>query len=242
MRTLTKGYAMLSFKNVTRRFGTNTAVDSVGLDIPNGQMVGIMGGSGTGKSTLVKVLNGSLKHDAGSIYINGHNLLTEKKELEGMIGYIPQDDLLIEELTVFQNLYFNAKLCLDGYSEEALTERVNMILTDLDLFEVRELKVGSPLHKLISGGQRKRLNIALEIIREPYILFVDEPTSGLSSTDSENVMMLLKELAMKGKLVVVNIHQPSSDLFKLFDQLEEQPCQYTGPGDSKFRCAQYLFG
>jgi energy-coupling factor transporter ATP-binding protein EcfA2 len=94
-----------------------------------------------------------------------------------------------------------------------------MILTDLDLFEVRELKVGSPLHKLISGGQRKRLNIALEIIREPYILFVDEPTSGLSSTDSENVMLLLKELAMKGKLVVVNIHQPSSDLFKLFDKL-----------------------
>ena len=185
----------------------------------SGQLVGIMGGSGTGKSTLVKVLNGSLKHDAGSIYINGHNLLTEKKELEGMIGYIPQDDLLIEELTVFQNLYFNAKLCLDGYSEEELTERVNMILTELDLFEVKYLKVGSPLHKFVSGGQRKRLNIALELIREPYILFVDEPTSGLSSTDSENVMMLLKELAMKGKLVLVNIHQPSSDLFKLFDQL-----------------------
>jgi ABC-type multidrug transport system ATPase subunit len=185
----------------------------------SGQLVGIMGGSGTGKSTLIKVLNGSLKHDAGSIYINGHNLLAEKKELKGMIGYIPQDDLLIEELTVFQNLYFNAKLCLDGYGDEELSERVNLILTHLDLYEVRDLKVGSPLHKFISGGQRKRLNIALELIREPYILFVDEPTSGLSSTDSENVMMLLKELAMKGKLVVVNIHQPSSDLFKLFDQL-----------------------
>jgi ABC-type multidrug transport system ATPase subunit len=185
----------------------------------SGQLVGIMGGSGTGKSTLVKVLNGSLKHDAGSIYINGHNLLTEKKELKGMIGYIPQDDLLIDELSVFRNLWFNARLCLDGYSEEELMERVNIILTELDLFEVKDLKVGSPLHNFISGGQRKRLNIALELIREPYILFVDEPTSGLSSTDSENVMMLLKELAMKGKLVVVNIHQPSSDLFKLFDHL-----------------------
>ncbi len=185
----------------------------------SGQLAGIMGGSGTGKSTLLKVLNGSLKQDAGSIYINGHELSAKKKELEGMIGYIPQDDLLIEELTVYQNLYFNARLCLDGYPESALSGKVDMILTELDLFEARDLKVGSPLHKFISGGQRKRLNIALELIREPYILFVDEPTSGLSSTDSENVMMLLKEQAMKGKLVVVNIHQPSSDLFKLLDQL-----------------------
>ena len=207
-------------RNIAFHFRNSTnGIHNFSFQGRSGQLVGIMGGSGTGKSTLVKVLNGSLKQDAGSIYINGHNLSTEKKELEGMIGYIPQDDLLIEELTVYQNLYFNAKLCLDGYSEPALSDRVSMILTELDLFEVKDLKVGSPLHKFISGGQRKRLNIALELIREPYILFVDEPTSGLSSTDSENVMMLLKELAMKGKLVVVNIHQPSSDLFKLLDQL-----------------------
>jgi ABC-type multidrug transport system ATPase subunit len=207
-------------RNIKFHFkNSNNGIHNFSFQGKSGQLAGIMGGSGTGKSTLVKVLNGSLKQDAGSVYINGHNLSTEKKELEGMIGYIPQEDLLIEELTVYQNLYFNAKLCLDGYSESALSDRVNMILTELDLFEVKDLKVGSPLHKFISGGQRKRLNIALELIREPYILFVDEPTSGLSSTDSENVMMLLKELAMKGKLVVVNIHQPSSDLFKLLDQL-----------------------
>ena len=81
------------------------------------------------------------------------------------------------------------------------------------------MKVGSPLKKLISGGQRKRLNIALELIREPSILFVDEPTSGLSSTDSEKVMLLLKHQARQGKLIIVNIHQPSSSIFKLFDKL-----------------------
>ncbi len=185
----------------------------------SGQLVGIMGGSGTGKSTLLKVLNGTLKLDSGDIYINGHSLHGKKKLLEGMIGFIPQDDLLLEELTVYQNLYFNARLCLDGLPGEQLQETVKTVLTDLDLYDARELKVGSPLNKFISGGQRKRLNIALELIREPYVLFVDEPTSGLSSTDSENVMLLLKEQAMKGKLVVVNIHQPSSNLFKLFDHL-----------------------
>ena len=185
----------------------------------SGQLVGIMGGSGTGKSTLLKVLNGSLKLDSGTIFINGHNLHSEKQDLEGLIGYIPQDDLLIEDLTVYQNLYFNARLCLDDATELELKETVGRVLTELDLFEVRDLKVGTPLHKFISGGQRKRLNIALELIREPYVLFVDEPTSGLSSTDSENVMLLLKEQALKGRLVVVNIHQPSSDLFKLFDHL-----------------------
>lgn len=185
----------------------------------SGQLIGIMGGSGTGKSTLLKVLNGSLLPDNGSIFINGHNLHKGIEGMEGIIGYIPQDDLLIEDLTVFNNLYFNAKLCLDNLEETAVRQKVDDLLTDLDLFEVKDLKVGSPLNKYVSGGQRKRLNIALELIREPHILFVDEPTSGLSSTDSENVMYLLKEQAVKGKLVMVNIHQPSSDLFKMFDRL-----------------------
>ncbi len=184
-----------------------------------GQLVGVIGGSGAGKSTLLKVLNGSLELDHGDIFINGHHLIHDAEEVEGMIGYIPQDDLLIEELTVYQNLWFNAKLCLDGHSQEEIKEAVTNLLNELDLFEARNLKVGSPLNKFISGGQRKRLNIALELIREPQILFVDEPTSGLSSTDSENVIALLKEQAMSGRLVLANIHQPSSDLFKQFDHL-----------------------
>lgn len=185
----------------------------------SGQLVGIMGGSGAGKSTLLKVLNGGLKPQSGGIYINGLNMYKRSKELDGMIGYIPQDDLLLEELTVQQNLLFNAKLCLDGHSSEEIDDAVSKLLKELDLFDAKSLKVGSPLNKYISGGQRKRLNIALELIREPQILFVDEPTSGLSSTDSEHVITLLKEQTLKGKLVVSTIHQPSSDLFKQFDHL-----------------------
>ena len=186
----------------------------------SGELVGIMGASGSGKSTLLNVLNGSYKPAAGYVKINGVNIHTEKDKISGLIGYVSQDDLLIEELSVYQNLYYNAKLCFDNYSEEEIEITVNHMLDSLGLYDIREMVVGSPLNKKISGGQRKRLNIALELIREPAILFLDEPTSGLSSRDSENIMDLLKELALlKGKLIFVVIHQPSSDIFKMFDKL-----------------------
>lgn len=185
----------------------------------SGHLVGIMGASGAGKSTLLNVLNGSEKPSLGKICINGIDIHNQKEQIEGQIGFVSQDDLLIEELTVYQNLYFNAKLCFDNYNAQQLNEAVNKMLMSLGLFEIKDMKVGSPLNKKISGGQRKRLNIALELIREPAILFLDEPTSGLSSRDSENILDLLKELTLKGKLVFVVIHQPSSDIFKMFDKL-----------------------
>lgn len=184
-----------------------------------GKLIGLMGASGAGKTTLLNVLTGLNVPTSGEILINGINLHKEKDKLEGIIGYIPQDDLLIEELTVFQNLYYNAKLCFNDKSEEEIVELVHKTLTNLGLFDRKDLKVGSPMNKMISGGQRKRLNIALELIREPSILLVDEPTSGLSSRDSENVMDLLRELALKGKLIFVVIHQPSSDIYKMFDNM-----------------------
>jgi ABC-type multidrug transport system ATPase subunit len=91
---------------------------------------------------------------------------------------VSQDDLLIEELTVYENLYYNAKLCFADFNEEQLHKRVMEVLENLALTSAKDLRVGNPLDKTISGGQRKRLNIALELIREPAILFLDEPTSG----------------------------------------------------------------
>jgi len=185
----------------------------------SGKLIGVMGGSGAGKSTFLNVLNGNYIPTSGAVLINGVDLHREKSKLEGVIGFVSQDDLLIEELSVFQNLYFNAKLCFNDLSETQIKKKVLDLLSDIGLGEVKHLRVGSPLDKTISGGQRKRLNIALELIREPAVLFVDEPTSGLSSRDSENIMDMLKELALKGKLVFVVIHQPSSDIFKMFDKL-----------------------
>jgi ABC-type multidrug transport system ATPase subunit len=184
-----------------------------------GKLIGIMGGSGAGKTTLLNVLAGIENPSKGEILINGLNIHTQKEEVQGVFGYVAQDDLLIEELSVYENLYYNAKLCFDHLTEEELHKAVINVLASLGLEHIKDLKVGNVLNKKISGGQRKRLNIALELIREPAVMFVDEPTSGLSSRDSENVIDLLKELSLKGKLIFVVIHQPSSDIFKMFDKL-----------------------
>lgn len=185
----------------------------------SGRLIGIIGGSGSGKSTLLNVLNGNIKPRTGSIKINGYDIHENKEQVKGIIGYVPQDDLLIKELTVYQNLYYNAKLCFSSIPEVQIEQMVEKALIDFDLVEARNLNVGDALNTILSGGQRKRLNIALELIREPSILFVDEPTSGLSSADTEKVINLLKRQTFKGKLVIANIHQPSSDIFKMFDKL-----------------------
>jgi len=187
------------------------------FNLYGGELVAIMGGSGTGKTTLLSILNGTLHPQKGKITINGHSI--DEPEAKNLIGFVPQDDLLIEELTVYQNLYYTARLCFQGMSEDVLNEKVLNMLHDLGLFAAKDLKAGSPVNKFISGGQRKRLNIALELIREPDVLFLDEPTSGLSSSDSKAVMNLLREQAYKGRLIITNIHQPSSDIFKMFDRL-----------------------
>ena len=202
--------------NFTFKNSTN-GLHNFSFNLESGQLVAIMGGSGVGKSTLLGIMNGNIRPDEGSITVNGYPL--DAPEARQLIGFVPQDDLLIEELTVYQNLWFTARLCFARLSDQEIKARVDNVLKELDLEGIKDLEVGSPIRKTISGGQRKRLNIALELIREPAILYLDEPTSGLSSSDSEKVIMLLKEQTHRGKLVVVNIHQPSSEIYKLFDRL-----------------------
>ncbi len=212
----------LSFnaENVEFKFPNGKiGLTNINISEGSGKLLGLMGASGAGKTTLLNVLSGIENVSGGQVLINGINIHKEKDKVKGLIGYIPQDDLLIEELTVFENLYYNAKLCFNNLSDKEITELVLKVLSNLGLTETKDLKVGNPLQKTISGGQRKRLNIGLELIREPSVLFVDEPTSGLSSRDSENVMDLLRELTLKGRLIFVVIHQPSSDIYKMFDKI-----------------------
>lgn len=220
LKTVSGNKIVFSVNNIEYKFkGGKTGLHPLSFTESEGRFVGIMGGSGAGKSTLLNILNGNNAPSTGQVLINGYNLHTEKEKLEGVIGYIPQDDLLIEDLTVYQNLFYNSKLCFNDYTDEQIHQLVMNMLDELGLAEAKGLQVGNPLSQTISGGQRKRLNIALELIRQPSILFVDEPTSGLSSRDSENIMDLLKELSLQSKLVFVVIHQPSSEIFKMFDNL-----------------------
>jgi ABC-type multidrug transport system ATPase subunit len=198
---------------------SDNGIQKMNFRVESGNMIGIMGGSGVGKTTMLNLLHGKIKPIKGNLYINGYDIHSDSEEIKGLIGYVPQDDMLIEELTVYQNLYFNARLCFGNYSEEQLKNVVDKVLIDLGLDDIKDLQVGDIMNKKVSGGQRKRLNIGLELMREPVVLFIDEPTSGLSSFDSEKIMILLRNQALSGKLVFANIHQPSSDILKLFDRL-----------------------
>lgn len=197
----------------------HVAIHQLDISERSGRLVGIMGASGSGKSTLLNLLNGNLAPTTGRVCLNGQDVHWDREATAGCLGYIAQEDVLIGELSVRDNLHYSARLSLRDVTRQELDERVDSTLRRLGLWEVRNLRVGSLLDKTISGGQRKRLNIALELVREPTVLFVDEPTSGLSSRDSEQIMDLLKELTHRGQLVFVVIHQPSSDIFKLFDRL-----------------------
>jgi ABC transport system ATP-binding/permease protein len=217
-----QGEVKLSFNvsDLEFRFPNNSiGLRNINLSEGSGNLIGIMGASGAGKTTLLNVMAGLEKPFSGEVKLNGIDIHKEKEKVRGMIGYIAQDDLLIEELSVFENLYYNAKLCFKDFADDKINGMVDKVLSDLGLIHIKNLQVGNSLNKKISGGQRKRLNIALELIREPAVLFVDEPTSGLSSRDSENVIDLLKELSRKGKLIFVVIHQPSSDIYKIFDRM-----------------------
>lgn len=195
------------------------AITDLSFSARERHLIGIMGASGSGKTTLLNLLTGLTKPDSGDVRINGISIYGDDPRLEGVVGFVPQDDLLAEDLTVFQNLYYAAALCCAGKNREEIITLVNHTLQSLGLYEKKDCRVGSPLSKVISGGQRKRLNIALELIRKPSVLFIDEPTSGLSSSDSGLVMDLLHELTLQGKLVITVIHQPSSEIFKGFDNV-----------------------
>jgi len=183
----------------------------------SGMLVGVMGASGSGKSTLLHLLAGSDHPTFGDILLDGQPV--GHPDNRSRIGLVPQADHLLPELTVRENLFYAARLAFGTESVEQAEQRVERCLHQLGLWEARALPVGDALRKTISGGQRKRLNIAMELIREPEVLLVDEPTSGLSSKDSEQLMDLLKQMTYGGTLVIAVIHQPSGDIFRSFDAL-----------------------
>ena len=194
-------------------------LQDINLRLSSGEFVGILGASGTGKTTLLKLLSGSLMPYSGQVLINGHDLYKEQEQIKGIIGYIPQEDYLIEDLTVFDNLYFTLKLCYGKINDENIERKIDQFLEEFDLVKIKYNRVGPEHTSNISGGQRKRLNVILELLREPNILFVDEPTSGLSYIEAYKTVSLLKEQTKNGKIIICTLHQPSSEIFNLLNKL-----------------------
>lgn len=210
----------LRVKDLSYRFPDGVmGIQPLSFTLFSGEMVGVIGNSGAGKTTLLNLLAGNLHPTSGTVYINGTDWYALGSDNHSYIGLIPQEDLLVKELTVFQNLYFTARLCLPEKTPLQTAKAVLQTLDEMGLSEIKRLKVGTPEKNIISGGQRKRLNMALEFIRKPQILFIDEPTSGLSSTDSDRIIDIIKHKSQQGAIALVNIHQPSSNIFKMFDKI-----------------------
>ncbi|MDB4946454.1 MAG: ABC-type multidrug transport system, ATPase component [Labilithrix sp.] len=194
-------------------------LDHVSFKALPGDMIALMGPSGAGKTTLLLTLNGYLPPSSGQVRINGDDLYAVYDALRGVIGYVPQDDIVHPELTVFEAVKYSARFRLpNDYSETEINARVEQTLRDLGLEAQQHLQIGKPEKKVLSGGQRKRVNIALELVTDPVILFLDEPTSGLAADDTTALINLLHDLTKKtGKTIIMTIHQPAKDEYEKFN-------------------------
>jgi ABC-type multidrug transport system ATPase subunit len=193
-------------------------LDAVSLSIFPAELVALMGPAGAGKTTFLKAINGYTSPAAGSVLFNGSDLYKFYDRFRLQMSYVPQDDIVHAQLTVREALYFTAKLRTD-LTDPEIEQRIDAVLTSLEIQDKKNSIIGSPERKVLSGGQRKRVNIAMELIAEAPVIFLDEPTSGLSSYDAENVVQVLKKLSQNGTTIVTTIHQPSLSILKKFDNL-----------------------
>ncbi|MDI3503414.1 MAG: hypothetical protein PWP64_350 [Candidatus Cloacimonadota bacterium] len=195
------------------------ALDSVSFEVKKGQLVAILGQSGCGKSTLTKVLSTEISPTYGQILIDGKPILSNLSYFLENMGYVPQEDLLYPNLSVYENLWYRLRLRMPKLQRNMLEQKVNNILNLVKLSHLRDTIVGDFKTKNLSGGERKRLNIALELLFEPTIIICDEPTSGLSFNDAEQIIEILANLCQQGKIVILTIHQPNSSIYRKFDRV-----------------------
>lgn len=193
--------------------GTIRLLDDVGLTIQPNEFVGLLGPSGAGKSTLMDALNGMRPASSGFVLINNLDLYRHLDSLKQSIGYVPQEDIIHRELTVYRTLYYVARLRLSrDVSGREVDQIVNEVMDVTGLSERRDVPVGQ-----LSGGQRKRVSIAVELITKPSIIFLDEPTSGLDPATEEKIMKLFRQIAESGRTVILTTH--AMENVRLFDKI-----------------------
>ncbi|TDU81254.1 ABC-type multidrug transport system ATPase subunit [Prosthecobacter fusiformis] len=208
----------MEIRELSHRFdGRDTALDGISFIARRGEMICVMGPSGCGKSTLLRVLGGQLKTRGGEVLMNSLSLYNNLPNLTPYIAYIPQEDAFDPLLKVQENLDFSVAVRCPHLKTEERRKRVEAKLAELGLADMRKRLAGTPQQKFLSGGERKRLNAGMDMIGISDVYLFDEPTSGLSSKDSEHVLEIIRSLA-RNKIVLTSIHQPSMRLLQMFDK------------------------
>lgn len=210
-------------------------LDNVSGIVKPGEVIAIMGASGAGKTTLLNVLAGRISNEgklSGTILVNGQE--RSKSTWQRVIAYVEQDDLMFENLTVRETLMYAARLRLPrSVSEEQKAARVDKIINELALVKCRDTYIGGPSRRGISGGERKRVSIGIELVTNPSLLFLDEPSSGLDSFTALNLIETMKKIAVDdNKTVVMTIHQPRESILDQIDKiilLSAGKVVYAGP-------------
>lgn len=205
---------------------------NLGLNLPNGKRIlcdvtgeiepgrftAIMGPSGSGKTTFLNVLLGKTERTKGELFIN--EVQADLSKFKNLIGFVPQDDIMLEELTVAENLRHACRIRAPAnWTDKDCNDYIQELMISLNLLHVQDSVIGDEVQRGISGGQRKRVNIGLELAGLPIAIFLDEPTSGLDSTAALNIAFVLKDLAQLGLTTVAVIHQPRTEIFNELDEI-----------------------
>ncbi|XP_077138503.1 ATP-binding cassette sub-family G member 5 isoform X1 [Ranitomeya variabilis] len=204
---------------------TRQILRDVSFYVESGQIMAILGNSGSGKTTLLDAISGRIGHKGtlvGEVHVNGSQL--KKEQFQDCFSYVLQHDSLLPYLTVRETLTYTAMLSLQKHSKEAIRNKVDSVMAELSLTHVADTVIGGRVFNGISSGERRRVSIAGQLIQDPKIILLDEPTTGLDSMTANHIVLLLSQLARKDRIVIISIHQPRSELFKIFDRIAIMSC------------------
>ncbi|XP_014897698.1 ATP-binding cassette sub-family G member 5 isoform X2 [Poecilia latipinna] len=203
-----------------RKRWTRQILNDVSFHVDSGQIMGILGNSGSGKTTLLDAIAGRIGSSGtllGEVFINGRKL--KREEYQDCFSYVLQSDNLLSYLTVEETLTYTAQLALQKHSVEAIKKKVLAVMAELSLSHVAHSVIGGRIFPGISGGERRRVSIASQLLQDPRVILLDEPTTGLDSMTANQIVVLLAELARRNRIVIVTIHQPRSELFRVFSRI-----------------------